>query len=40
LNNFLDNLWFYIAASGYIEVEPDIALDTCNFVELAVCIVE
>lgn len=38
-DNFLDNLGFYIAASGYIEVGPDIALDTCNFVEL-VCIVE
>lgn len=40
MDNSLDNLDFYIAASEYIEVGPDIALDTCNFVELAVCIVE
>ena len=41
LNNFLDNLGFYIVASEYIEVGPDIALGTYNFVEeLAVCIVE
>ena len=39
-DNFLDNLGFYIAASEYIEVGPDIALDTYNFVELAVCIAE
>lgn len=41
MNNFLDNLGFYIVASEYIEVGPDIALGTYNFVEeLAVCIVE